>query len=712
MRRLAFRSAAPEPTLPARKEAAAMALRSPADIRNIALVGQSGAGKTLLAERLLFSTGTIDRMGSIEDGTTFSDWSDEEKHHKHSLRTSMLHFDHEGHMVNMIDTPGLADFSGMAISVFPAVETVCVVISAHDGIAPMTRRMMNIAKQRNLPRMIIINKIDDDGADLEALTGQIKEEFGSECLPINLPTPDRGACISVFDDEGEGDTLFSSEEEAHQAIIEQIVEVQDDLMDKYLEDGDEHNITKQQLHDVFEQALREAHLVPIAYCSAKSGAGIPQLLHLIASTLPNPLEGNPRPFLKRDEEGGDEHEFHAEPDPSKPVLAHVFKCTTDPFVGKLGVFRVHQGTLKAKSELIIGDAKKPVRIGHLLKRQGKESHEVDELGPGDIGAVGKIDDVHFDAVLHEGHDLDSVHLKPLPLPKPMYGLAIELKNHADETKFSGALHKLLAEDPSLVIERIAATKQTVMRGLGEMHLRIVLEKFKDQMGIELDTQPPKVAYKETITAKAEGHHRHKKQTGGAGQFGEVYLRVEPLPADHETGFEFVNGTVGGSIPRGFMPAIEKGVRQALEHGAVAGYPMHGIRVEVYDGKHHDVDSKEIAFITAGKKAFIDAVNKARPVLLEPFVHLEVTVPSDKMGDIAGDLSTKRGRVQDTKMLPGDMCTVVAEAPVSELQTFSTELKSITGGAGSYTMDYSHDENTPPHIQQEVIAAFDGHGDDD
>jgi elongation factor G len=689
-----------------------MAQRSPADIRNIALVGQTGAGKTLLAERLLFATGTIDRMGSIEEGTTFSDWSDEEKHHKHSLRASMLHFDHEGHMVNMIDTPGLADFSGMAISVFPAVETVCVVISAHDGIAPMTRRMMNIAKQRNLPRMIIINHIDDDGADLESLTEQIREEFGSECLPINLPTPDRSACISVFDDEGEGDTLFSSEEEAHQAIIEQIVEVQDDLMDKYLEDGDEHNITKQQLHDVFEQALREAHLVPIAYCSAKTEAGIPQLLHLIASILPNPLEGNPRPFLKRDEEGADEHEFHAEPDPSKPVLAHVFKCTTDSFVGKLGVFRVHQGTIKAKSEIIIGDAKKPIRVGHLLKRQGKESHEVDELGPGDIGAVGKIDEVHFDAVLHEGHDLDSVHLKPLPLPKPMYGLAIELKNHADETKFSGALHKLLAEDPSLVIERIAATKQTVMRGLGEMHLRIVLEKFKDQMGIELITEPPKVAYKETITSKAEGHHRHKKQSGGAGQFGEVYLRVEPLPADHEIGFEFVNATVGGSVPRQFMPAIEKGVRLALEHGAVAGYPMHGIKVEVYDGKHHDVDSKEIAFITAGKKAFIDAVTKARPVLLEPIVELEVTVPSEKMGDIAGDLSTKRGRVQDTRMLPGDLCTVVAQAPASELQNFSTELKSITGGAGSYTMEYSHDENTPPHIQQEVIAAFDGHGDDD
>jgi len=689
-----------------------MALKSPADIRNIALVGQTGSGKTLLAERLLFSTGTIDRMGTIEDGSTFSDWSEEEKHHKHSLRTSMLHFDHEGHMVNLIDAPGLGDFVGQAISVFPAVETICVVVDAHDGIAPMTRRMMRIAKERNLPRMIIINKIDDDQCDLETLIESIKEEFGSECLPINLPSPDRTSVISVFDDEGAGDTLFSSEAEAHQTIIEQIVEMQDDLMDKYLEDGDETNITKQQLHDVFEKAMREAHLVPICFCSAKSGAGIEQLLHVIASTLPSPLEGNPRPFLKRDEEGGEEHEFNADPDASKPVLAHVFKVATDSFVGKLGVFRVHQGTLRSKSEIIIGDAKKPVKIGHLLKRQGKDSHEVDELGPGDIGAIGKIDDVHFDAVLHEGHDLDSVHLKALPLPKPMYGLSIELKNHADETKFSTAIHKLLAEDPSLVIERIAATKQTVMRGLGELHLRVVIEKFKSLMGIELLTEPPRIAYKETIAGKGEGHHRHKKQSGGAGQFGEVYLRVEPLPADHLDGFEFVNATVGGSIPRQFMPAIEKGIRSALDHGAVAGYPMSGIKVEVYDGKFHAVDSKEIAFITAGKRAFIEAVTNAKPMLLEPIVHLEITVPADRMGDIAGDLSTKRGQIQDTVMLPGDQCTIVAQAPLSELQTFSTELKSITGGSGSYTMEYSHDENTPPQVQQEVIAAFAGHEYDD
>ncbi len=689
-----------------------MALKSPADIRNIALVGQTGSGKTLLSERLLFSTNTIDRMGTIEDGTTFSDWSDEEKLHKHSLRTSMLHFDHEGHMVNLIDAPGLSDFVGQAISVFPAVETICVVIDARSGIEPMTRRMMRIAKERNLPRMIIINKIDDDQCDLPAIVESIKDEFGAECLPINLPTPDRSAAISVFDDEGTGDTLFSSTTDAHEAIIEQIVEMQDDLMDTYLEDGDESNISKQQLHDVFEKALREAHLVPICFCSAKTGAGIEQLLHVFASTLPSPLEGNPRPFMKRDEEGGDEHEFHAEPDPTKPVLAHVFKVTSDSFVGKLGVFRVHQGTLRSKSEVIIGDAKKPIKIGHLLKRQGKESHEVDELGPGDIGAIGKIDDVHFDAVLHEGHALDSVHLKALPLPKPMYGLSIELKNHADETKFSTAIHKLLAEDPSLKIERIAATKQTVMRGLGELHLRVVIEKFKDQMGIELITEPPRIAYKETIAGKGEGSHRHKKQSGGAGQFGEVHLRVEPLPANHETGFEFVNATVGGSIPRQFMPAIEKGIRSALEHGAVAGYPMSGIKVEVFDGKFHAVDSKEIAFITAGKRAFIEAINNAKPQLLEPIVHLEITVPSDRMGDIAGDISTKRGQIQDTLMLPGDQCTIVAQAPLSELQNFSTELKSITAGSGSYTMEYSHDENTPPQIQQEVIAAFAGHDHDD
>lgn len=689
--------------------------REPADIRNILLTGQTGAGKTLLSERLLYETKTIARMGSIEEGTTTSDWLDEEKAHKHSLRTTVLHFEHEGHLVNMIDAPGLGDFLGHTIACFPAVETVCVVIDAGKGVEPVTRRMMQIAKQRNLPRMIIVNKIDDEQADLASLTAELREEFGDECLAVNLPTSDRSGVVKVFDEEGQGEPLFSSEEESHQRIIEQIVEMQDDLMTQYLEDGGDANLDSQKVHDAFEAALRDSHLIPICYCSAKTGAGIGHLLHVIASLLPSPLEGNPRPFVQTSEAGGEEVEFRAEPDATKPLLAHIFKVTSDKHVGKLGVFRVHQGTLSAKDEVIIDDHKKPVRIGHVYKRQGKDQVEVNSIGPGDLGAIAKLEEIHFDAVLHRDHDMDSVHLRPLPLPTPTFGLAVELKNHADEAKFSTALHKLTSEDPCLRLERIAATKQTVLRGLGDLHLKIVLEKLLADAGIALETSPPKVAYKETITASGEGQHRHKKQTGGAGQFGEVHLRVAPLPEDHPArengGLEFINATVGGSVPKQFMPAIEKGVRRVLEEGAVAGYPMTGVRVEVTDGKYHPVDSKEIAFISAGRKAFIEAVAKAKPVLLEPFVRVEVTCPQSHMGDITGDLSTKRGRVQDTVILPGDMCTVIAIAPMSELQGFSTQLKSMTAGAGSYTMEYSHDEPCPPNLQREVVEAFEGHADE-
>lgn len=692
-----------------------MPVRSASDIRNLLLTGQTGSGKTLLTERLLFATNTIDRMGTIADGTTTSDWLEEEKAHQHSLRTTVLHFEHEGHTVNMIDAPGLGDFLGHTIACFPAVETVCVVIDACKGIEPVTRRMMRLAKQRNLPRMIIINKIDEAQADLAELTSQIREEFGSESLAVNLPSADRQDVVKVFDEEGQEEPLFSSEQESHERIIEQIVEMQDDLMTQYLEEGTDENLDKQSVHDAFEAALRDGHLVPICYCSAKSGAGIEHLLHVIASLLPSPLEGNPRPFMRQTEPGGDEVEMHAEADPEKPVLAHIFKVTSDRHVGKLGVFRVHQGTLRAKDEVILDDQKKPIRIGHVYKRQGKEQVEVDAIGPGDLGAIAKIEDIHFDAVIHKDHDMDSVHLSPLPLPTPTYGLAVELKNHADETKFSTALHKLTSEDPSLQLDRIAATKQTVMRGLGELHLKVVLEKLLAEAGIQLDTSTPKVAYTETITGRGEGQHRHKKQTGGAGQFGEVHLRVSPLPEDHPArsngGLEFVNATVGGSIPKQFMPAIEKGIRRVLDEGAVAGYPMTGVRVEVTDGKYHPVDSKEIAFISAGRKAFIEAVSSAKPVLLEPYVRVEVTCPQSQIGDITSDLSTKRGRVQDTVMLPGDMCTVIAVAPMSELQEFSTQLKSITAGAGSYTMEHSHNEPCPPNLQREVIASFEGHADE-
>jgi elongation factor G len=688
-----------------------MAVRIPANFRNICLVGNSGTGKTTLTERLLFSTGVIPRMGSINEGNTVSDWGDDEHHHKHSLRPSVLFFEHEHHVVNLIDTPGLADFVGHAIACYPAVETVAVCVEPARGVESTMRRLMSVAAERNLPRLIIVNKIDEPNADLPGLVERIRSTFGPECLPINLPAGGGTAVADVFEHEtADGaEPDFSSVEEAHQKIIEQAIEVDEDLMAAYLEKGP-GGLSQQQTMKAFRRALCESHLIPICFVSARTGAGIPELLHIFATLLPSPLDGNPREFLKKTADGT-EVNFHGDENPDDPLLAHVFKIESDPFVGKIGVFRVHQGTLKTKSEVYIDDAKKPVRIGHLIKRRGKEQIEVDAIGPGDIGAVAKIDEVHFNATLHASGN-ESYRLKPLPIPKPMYGLAVELKNHKDETKFSPAVAKLAAEDPCFVMERIAATKQTVLRGMGELHLRIMLERLKQNFGIEVSTTPPKIAYKEAIAARAEGHHRHKKQTGGSGEFGEVYLRVEPLPPDHPEGFEFENATVGGSIPKQFLPAIEKGIRQVMGEGAFAGYPMHGIKVEVYDGKYHAVDSKEVAFVKAGRRAFIDAVKKARPVLLEPHVMLEVTAPSQYMGDLTGDLSTKRARVQDSGLIGNDVCVIRATAPLGELQNYSNQLKSITGGAGSFTMDYDHDEQTPAHVQQEVVNAFTGHKEED
>ncbi|MDX2146062.1 MAG: elongation factor G [Planctomycetota bacterium] len=695
-----------------------MALTSPSDIRNIVLVGAGGSGKTTLTEHLLFAAGAIKRCGTVEEGNTVSDFTDQEKHHKHSLQPALVHFDHEGHVVNLIDTPGLADFLGHAIACYPAVETVAVVIDAQKGIASATRKLMQIAAERKIPRLVVINKMDDAQVDLEMLLEQIREEFGGICLPINLPKPGRAGVINVFEHDGtdaEGDqTEFSSVHEAHKQIVEQVIEVDDELTMEYLEKG-ESGFDPAKLHAAFEKALEEAHLVPVCFCSAKTGAGVKDLIHVFASLCPSPVEVHPVEFEKRtiDAEGNaSEADFVTTPDARGHVVAHIFKVATDPFVGKLGIFRVYQGIVKHKQDLLLDDHKKPLRVGHLFKLQGKDHVEVQEIGPGDVGAVAKLDELKFNGVLHDSPDESTVHLKPLPLPKPLYGLAIELKNHADETKFANAAHKLMAEDPCLLVERIAATHQTVIRGLGELHLRVILEKLKNSYGIEVTTSTPKVAYKETIGSPADGHHRHKKQTGGAGQFGEVYLRIEPLPADHPEGFEFASEVVGGTVPRQYWPAVEKGVRQVIADGAIAGYPMTGVRCVLTDGKYHDVDSKEIAFITAGRKAFIDAVNKARPRLLEPLVMLEVTAPSRYMGDIAGHISTKRGRVQSSDVASGDVCIVRAVVPLGELQNYSNELKSMTGGAGTYTMEYSHDEQTPAHIQQAVVAAFKPRVDED
>jgi len=678
-----------------------MAIYSSGDIRNIALVGHGGAGKTTLVEALLYHAGAIKNMGSVEKGTAVCDFDPQEKNHQHSLDAAVVSMDYHGGHINLIDTPGYPDFIGRAMAVLPAVETCAVVINAQGGIEMTTHKMMQVAKERHMDRLIIINKIDHPDADLPALLNNIKETFGSECLPVNLPA-NRGSQVvdCFFQPQVQGvKTDFSSVEEAHTQIIDQVVELDEDLMQIYLEQGEE--ITPEQLHNPFEQALREDHLVPICFVSATTGAGVPELLELFARLMPNPMEGNPPQFLQG--EGKDAKPFEISPDPERHALAHVFKVSIDPYAGKLGVFRIHQGRIARDSQLFIGDARKPFKVGHLLKLQGKQHIEIESAIPGDICAVAKVEEIHFDAVIHDSHEEDHIHLRSMKFPSPMCGLAIEVKSRGDEQKISDALHKLQAEDPSFMVEHHASLNETVIRGLGELHLRMILEKLKDTYNVEVETHPPRIAYRETITTNAEGHYRHKKQTGGAGQFGEVYLRIEPLPRG--AGFEFVDDVVGGVIPRQYLPAIEKGVGQAVEQGVIAGYPLQDIRVTVYDGKYHTVDSKEVAFVSAGKKSFIEAVKKARPVVLEPVVNISIVTPNQNLGDITADLSVRRGRITDTVALSGGMTNIRGQVPLGEISSYQSQLKSITGGIGSFSIEFSHYDPVPGRKQQELITEF-------
>ena len=675
-------------------------------IRNVALAGHPGAGKTTLFEALLHAGGALQAAGTIERGNTVSDFDPIERERGHSIDAAIASTDHGGIHVNLIDTPGYPDFRGPALSALAAVETVAIVVDADTGVAHGSRRMMEYAKQRGLCRAIVVNKIDHAGHDLGALMEALRAEFGAEALPLNLPA-DGGARVVDCFGQREGDSDLGAVADWHQKIIDQVVEINETVMDHYLELG-EDGLSGQELHDAFEQCLREGHLVPVCFVSARSGAGVRELLDVAERLFPHPGEANPPPFVKGT--GEDAQPITASPDPAAHVIADVFKVINDPFVGKLGVFRVYQGTIRKDGTLFVDDGKKPFKVAHLFKLKGKEHVEVAQAIPGDIAAVAKVDELHFDAVLHDSHDEDHIHLAPLAFPKPMFGLAVEPASKGQEQKLATALHKLAEEDPAFAVEHNVETNETVIRGLSDLHLRVMLQRLKDRYGVEVKTHPPRIAYRETVSAHAEGHHRHKKQTGGAGQFGEVFLRIEPLPRGE--GFAFVDEVKGGTIPGQFLPAVEKGVRQALASGAIAGYPMQDIRVVVYDGKHHPVDSKEVAFIAAGKKAFLDAVAKARPQVLEPIADLEVTAPEQHMGDISGGLSGKRARINGTDALRGGEIVVKAQVPMSELEGYAAELKSVTAGRGRYALDFSHYEPVPPQVQQKLVEAWKPHHDED
>jgi elongation factor G len=673
------------------------------DIRNITLVGHSGSGKTTLIESLLEKSGKIGEAGTVERGTTTTDHDPLEKEFQHSLDSAIASLDHDNVHVNLIDTPGFPDFRGPALTGMAATETTAVVINAHNGIELSTRRLMRRAKRRRLCRIIIINKIDQPGTDLTKVVKEIREEFGPECLPINLPADNLSTVKDCFFHE-DGETDIFSLAEAHEAIIDQVVEVSDELMEKYLE-GEE--LSRDDLHNAFEQALREGHLVPICFTSATTGAGLGEFLKLCKRLLPNPMEGNPPMILKGEGEAAEEVEV--KPDPKGHVVAHVFKITNDPFVGKLSVFRIYQGTVKPDTQLFIGDGRKPFKVGHLFKVQGAKHEEVDAGIPGDICAVAKVDEIHYDAILHDSHDEDNFHLKPLDFPQPMFGLAVQPSSRGQEQKLAQAIHKLTEEDPCFIVEQHQELNETVIRGLGEHHMRIMLQRMNSRYHVEVDTRPPRIAYRETVTRPAEGHYRHKKQTGGAGQFGEVFLRIRPLARGE--GFAFVNKVVGGAIPTSLIPAVEKGIRQIMDEGAIAGYQLQDIEVTVYDGKFHPVDSKEIAFVIAARNAFLDAIHNAGPQILEPIVSVDVTVPESVMGDVTGNLAGRRARISGTESLSGAQVTVKADMPLSSLSDYHTELKSMTQGQGSFTMEFSHYDPVPHAVQQQLEADHSPKADD-
>jgi elongation factor G len=673
-----------------------MPASKPQDLRNIILLGHAGSGKTTLGEAMLFNTKASTRLGSVDDGTSLLDYSDIEKERQYSVDPSLAYVSHGGKTLNFIDAPGLPDFIGGAAGPMVGMDVAVVVISASAGIEVNTRRLLKLAQNLGLPVAIVVNKIDADNIDLPGLLLAIQEMFGSSCRPMNLPSGGGTAVADCFVNES-GESDFHDVADAHTELVENIVEADEELMEAYL--GGEA-VSPEKLGGAFSKAMTEGTAIPVFFTSAKENVGVTEFMDAVVNYFPVPGEVVGPEVRSGEGEGEEAETVEWSADPSKPFIGQAVKITTDPFVGKLAWIRILQGTVTADTQYHLRDDKKSAKIAHLFKVLGKETEEVDQAVAGDLIALAKVDEISFGDVLHT--DGDPMYRAVAPMPTPMYSLAVEPKSRGDEQKISGALHKLTDEDPTFASGRDAQTHETVISGIGDLHVRVILTKMQQRFDLDVETKPPKIPYKETITAKAEGHHRHKKQTGGAGQFGEVYLRVEPM--ERGGGFEFVNDLFGESIPRQFLPAIEKGIHEVLQNGAIAGYPMQDVRVSVYDGKHHPVDSKEVAFKTAGKRAFIDAVKGAKPSLLEPIVDMEITVPADFMGDITSDLAGRRGRIQGQEMLPGNQCVIKALAPLSEVMQYNSQLRSVTGGQGSYTMEFSHYGPVPSNVQQQIVEA--------
>jgi elongation factor G len=681
------------------------------DLRSVAFVGHNSSGKTALVDKLLGKTGTITRPASVDDGTSICDFEEEAKHHKHSFEPTLVYFDHAGKHFQVFDTPGYPEFVGHTIGALRAVDLAAIVINAHSGIEVNTRRVFREAGEAGLARMIVISKMDSENIDFPALVDAIKEQFGSACVPFNIPIGhghDFKGVVSTLDDQVDSAGALLDREQIHQQLIESIIEVDDEVTERYFEG---QVPTPEEVSRLTIEAVSHGSLIPIVCLSSRTGAGLAELLDALALCSP------PSTAITRTAKNSAGEEVAVKSDPAGPLVAQVFRTRIDPFVQKLSFIRVFSGTLKKDDTVHVAGIRKPVKLTQLLEVQANETHAIDAGIAGQIVAVAKTED------LHTGASLGDVELPPMHVPRPMVGLAVTPKTRGDEGKLSGALHKLVEEDPTFRLDRDAQTKELVMTGMSELHLQVIREKLKRRDKVEVETKEPKIPYHETIQAEAEGSYRHKKQSGGRGQFGEVHIRLYPLPSgtdintfcsksrfpsmrehhyDSANNFLWVDSIVGGSIPNNFLPAIEKGFRERLERGVIAGYGIQNVAVEVFFGKHHPVDSSEAAFKTAGSMAFRNVFQQAKPSLLEPHVKLHITVPGDKVGDINSDMSGRRGRVLGMDSAGGNLQTITVEAPLAEVTSYARTLTSMTGGQGSYTMEFSHYDLVPGNVQKTIV----------
>ena len=686
-----------------------MAAKPPDRIRNVVLIGHRGSGKTSLCEALLFEAGVINRLGRIEDGTTAADFEPDEQAREMSIGAAVASFEHDGRKINLIDTPGEPSFVADTLAALQVVDSAVVVINGVMGVEVQTERLWARADREGLARLVFVNMLDRERADFFRALDSLKAAFGPHVVATEIPIGSEHELRGVIDlidmkayeysGEGRGnasevgipDELEAQATEYRDKLMDEIAENSDELMERYLE-GEE--ISHDELVGALKKGVTEGHLFPVTCGVATHNLATNRLLAALVEDLPSPAMRGAVGAT-----GSEGEEVAIEPDPAGDLVAYVFKTTADPYAGRINLLRLYSGTLRSDSQAVNATRRTKERIGQLGAPRGKEMTPVDELGPGDIGAVAKLRETRAGDVLASGDAAPSV--TPVELPAPVMAFAFEPKTKGDEEKAAAALRRLVEEDPTLDVHRDPETGEQIIAGLTQIHVEVIVERMKERFGAEIELKPPRVPYLEAIRKPAKGHGRYKKQTGGRGQFGDCH--IELLPASPGEGFEFIKAIKGGVIPSGFIPAVEKGIVEAMRGGVLAGYPIKDLKVRLYDGQYHTVDSSEIAFKIAGSLAFKQAAAEAEPFLLEPIVQMTISVPEDTVGDVVGDLNSRRGR--PLGMEPkGTMTEIKAEVPMAEVLDYAPDLRAITGGRGDYTMEFLRYEEIPSHVAQKVIAA--------